>query len=54
MSTAATKSKESRGLLFDLSEGMIRRDADRKINRPTIAGAEEPATGIRTEERRLQ
>jgi len=52
--TAATKSEESCRLLFDLSEGVIRRDADRKIDGPTIASTKESAARIWSEERRLQ
>lgn len=47
--TAAAKGEESRCLLLDLPEGVIRRDADRKIDGPTVASAKEPATEIRPE-----
>lgn len=54
MGTTAAEGEEGRRLLFDLPEGVIRRDADRKIDSPAIAGTEKPATRIRPEERRLQ
>lgn len=51
---AAAKGEKGRCLLLDLPEGVIRRDADREIDGPTVAGAEEPTTGIRPEEWCLQ
>lgn len=52
--TSATKGEESRRFLLDLPEGVICRDADRKIDCSAVAGAKESATRIRPGERRLQ
>lgn len=51
---ATAERKERRGLLFNLPEGVIRRDADGQVDGPTLARAEEALARVRPEERRLQ